>query len=117
MQDYKITLYTIHLRQTSHTSPEGESLSFGGYINIGGAHEDGSLKELDIFFLRKNSPVPLKNAYKTRTGKIWMYAPIEEMPIYIDVLRNESPTWIQTDSSDPDNTQLVTSWQVAGEGE
>ena len=116
MSDFKVSLYKIHLKQSSHTAADGTEIKFRGFIEIGGIHENGSSKEVTVFFLAKNSPFPAKNGY--RAGKKdWLYAPIEEMPMYIDILRNEKPTWIRVNIDDAAYTEISTVWEHAGEGE
>ena len=116
MSDFKVSLYKIHLKQSGHTAADGTEIKFRAYIEVGGTHENGSSKEVTIFFLAKDSAIPAKNGY--RAGKKdWLYAPIEEMPMYIDILRNEKPTWIRVNIDDAAYTEISTVWEHAGEGE
>jgi len=118
MKHYRIKYYKIHLKRSGHTAPEGgPEIHFRGYIETRGTHEDGTSREFLIFFLDKSSNLPAKAAYKVGNERIWGYAFSEDMPVYIDVLRNESPTAIVTDDDRPEYTEILTAVEEAGEGE
>ncbi len=116
MSDFPIRFYKIRLIHGTHTAMDGTNVAFRAILEVGGTQENGASKEVSIFFLSPNSPVPKKAGYRTR-GEDWLYAPMEEMPMYIDLLRNEKPTWIRVDINDAANTEIVTAWEDAGEEE
>ncbi len=116
MSDFEIKLYKIRLTNGSHTAKDGTGVKFSAILEISGTHKTGSSKLVKVFFLSRNSPVPNKNGYRAGNDD-WLYAPIEEMPVYIDLLRNEKPTWIRVDINDAANTELCTVAEEAGEGE
>ncbi len=116
MSDFQIKYYRIHLGHGTHTARDGGEVIFRAYIEVGGFQQNGAQKAVKIFFLGEESRIPPKAGYRAGDDD-WLYAPMEEMPVYIDLLRNEKPTWIRVDINDAANTRLMTVWEEAGEGE
>lgn len=116
MSDFKITNYRIILGNGTHTTDDATRVEFGGYIEIGGVHPNGSSKFVTFFFLSKNSPVPHKAGFRVGEAD-WLYIPIEQMPLYIDVLRNEKPIGIKVNVDDAAYTKIRTAVEPPGEGE
>ncbi len=62
-----------------------------------------------------NSPEPLKPAEKSASGVYGLYYAMADLPVILDMLRNEKPVYLIFDG--PANTRLSTSQEPVGEGE
>ncbi len=96
----KYEYYTFSSRDNSLANSVILLYGDGGYI--GGA-----------FF--SNSPDPLKPAEKFPSGVYGLYYHYADLPVIIDMLRNEKPVYLIY--SDGNNSRISTSQEPVGEGE
>jgi hypothetical protein len=55
--------------------------------------------------------------YDPHNKRGWMSVPIDEMPTFIDVLRNEKPIWAYVNSEKPNGNGFRTGVEPVGEEE
>lgn len=89
----------------------GVQIQIQGYITCYGDDH-----RFILYFLHEDSPVatPVYNA-STKVGAIFL--PFEDMPIYLDILRNEKPVYAYLNSTKPEWNSLRTSNEPVGEEE
>ncbi len=115
---FKMSLYKVSLgcgMTTNLTPNRNTSIKVQGVIRVGGDSGANETGELIIYFLASDSPVPNPPAY-TKPNGTWgnFCVPYNQMPFYIDLLRNEKPVWFQLVKDKPEFNRVRTSWEPIG---
>jgi hypothetical protein len=111
--------YRVTLAGSIRTIVSGNTkIKAQGVIHVGGDSEDDETGELIIYFLTPDSPAPKPPAYTKSTGILGNFCvPYNQMPFYIDLLRNEKPVWFQLVTDKPEFNSVRTSWEPIGVGD
>lgn len=111
---FKMELYTVLMGPVIGASVNDTHFNAHAMVMVGGENDS----QLNIFFLDKNSPVPNPPATVMENGKKGaICVPMEEMPAYIDILRNESPVFLLLYPDKPEFNHISTSWEKIGAGD
>lgn len=102
-ETHEITSYKYYIYSSREESEaKAVLLLYGASGYLGGA-----------FF--SNSPDPLKPAVKYSSGVYGLYYGLDELPLIIDMLRNEKPVYLVFNG--PTNSRITTTTEPVGEGE
>ena len=114
---FEIQNYMVIFRQLEERDFNGVTAQIRGIVRCTGAGtQDKSEYRLDIFFLALDSdyPAPQVNL-KEKHGSIFM--PDSNMPMLVDVLRNEKQIFAHLRADNPQWTSVTTSNQPVGVGD
>lgn len=112
---FKMSLYRASLGGGMISTTGGKKIKSHGIIHVGGDSEDNETGQLIIFFLAPDSPVPNPPAYTKSDALLGNFCvPYNQMPFYIDLLRNEKPVWFQLFTDKPEFNCVRTSWEPVG---
>ncbi|WP_397363550.1 hypothetical protein [Olleya sp. R77988] len=76
----------------------------------------GSDHRFIIYFLHEDSPVPAPTYIPAnKVGAIFL--PFKDMPMYLDIVRNEKPIYAYLNSTKPEWNSIKTSKEPVGEEE
>jgi|GEM_PF-845128 hypothetical protein len=112
---FKMFFYRVTLAGSMTTIAIGNTkIKAQGIIHVGG-DADEETGQLIIYFLAPDSPVSNPPAYTKSTGTLGNFCvPYNQMPFYIDLLRNEKPVWFQLFTDKPEYNCVRTSWEPVG---
>jgi len=71
---------------------------------------------LNVYFLADGSPVPPAHIDSDLTSGV-LFLQKDMMPLWIDLLRHESPMWVSINTDSPESTRISTSAESIGEDE
>ena len=110
---FKVTKYILKLGHKVKLTFDGTTIEAQGILSCYGEHP----QQLIIYGLHPNSPVPPSAVcnWSVRLGSI--FVPFEDLPAYVDLVRNEEPVYARISSDDPDSMVLGTDMEPTGEGE
>ncbi|GAA0285007.1 hypothetical protein [Rhodovulum strictum] len=66
---------------------------------------------------RKSGPLPNASAPATHGQRFYGYLDFQQMPVMLDILRNESPLRFGWNEANPDDFHLITGDEPVGEGD
>lgn len=108
---FEVKEYMVVLRQLEEMDFEGAKLKLKGIVRCLGEEYN-----MDIYGLAEGSDFPLP-VYHVADKKGFMFVPFEDLPIFIDLLRNEKPIYAHLRGDKPEWTSLTTTKEPVGEGE
>jgi hypothetical protein len=107
---YEVKYYRVHLGN----GIMGSTSSIA-WLDCLDASSDWS-QELIIYFVPDGEKLP--PSYCNISDKRgYIYRPISQMSLYLDILRNEKPVFVGMDDKYPDDSSVVTYPEPVGEGE
>lgn len=111
IKNFEVNRYQIALGHELSATWSGKRIGIRGYVVCYG--ED---HRFIAYFLTANSPVP-EPVYieRNRVGAIFL--PFEQMPPFVDLVRNEKPLYAYLNSDRPEWNSLKTAMEPVGEEE
>ncbi|MBZ0304378.1 MAG: hypothetical protein K8J31_31875 [Anaerolineae bacterium] len=108
---FEVKEYMVILRQLEVMDFSGQEIRLRGIVRCLGAEHT-----LDVYFLDETSlfPEPVAEIDKK---KGFMFMPFRDLPVLVDILRNESPIYAHLRADRPQWTSITTTKEPVGEGE
>ena len=108
---FPVEKYVVALGHSMTATWSGIQIKARGYVTCyGGDHR------FIAYFLTDDSPVPDPvYVIKNKVGAIFL--PFDEMPLFVDLVRNERPIYAYLNSDKPQWNNLKTSSEPVGEEE
>lgn len=111
-KNFNVNYYRTSVGFKKSATWGGVQIKAQGYISCYG---NGGYRFI-MYFLHKDSQVPSPVFHpNTKVGAIFL--PFEDMPIYLDIVRNEKPIYAYLNSSKPEWNGISTSNEPVGEEE
>jgi hypothetical protein len=107
---FTVSAYTYLVGYRNTTTYDGVTIQYQGRLSARG--DDGS--QLSVYGLHPASPVPSAPYCNPEMTHGAMFVPFGDLPIYVDILRNEKPVYGRLD---PAGMTLSTSLEPPGEEE
>jgi hypothetical protein len=114
---FEMKEYMVIFRQLEEREIAGTTVQIRALVRCSGTGVDNSAEyRLDVYFLGLESdfPEPQVNL-EERHGAMFM--PMEDLPIFVDVLRNEKPIFGHLRGDNPQLTSITTSNEPIGAGD
>ena len=114
---FEIKEYMVIFRQLEERDFDGVVAQIRGLVRCTGiGTKDDNEYRMDVFFLAPDSdyPDPVVNL-EEQTGAIFL--PVGDMPMFVDVLRNEKPIYGHLRGDNPQWTSVTTSNEPVGAGD
>jgi hypothetical protein len=108
---FEIKQYMVILRQLERRDFNGTEVQIRGMIRC-----TGDEYSMDVIFVTGDSERP-EPIFDEAKKKGFMFLPVEEMRLYVDVLRNERPIFGHLRGDRPEWTSITTTQEPVGEGE
>ncbi len=108
---FEASTYDVRLAKKLDAQVDGSLIQYHALISC-----RGSGYTLAIYFLTDQSYVP-NNTFDVTLKRGTIYLPLDQYPVYIDLLRNEGPVYCFLNSSYPLQNGLYTGAEPVGEGE
>jgi len=105
--------YVLNAGYKNSATWGGVSIRIQGYLACFGA--DGS--RFIVYGLHPSSPVPGTPVYNVAGNVGAIFVPFTDLPVYVDLVRNEKPIFARLDSDNPNWMSLSTSQEPVGEEE
>jgi hypothetical protein len=109
---FVVESYKVKLGQAMTATWGGKKIKARGVISCHG----GKGYRFIAYFLTGDSPVP-SPVYKEDGKVAAVFFPFNEIPVFLDLLRNEKPIFAYMNSDRPDWNSLSTSQEPVGEEE
>ncbi|MAS37063.1 MAG: hypothetical protein CL610_23890 [Anaerolineaceae bacterium] len=108
---FEVKEYMVILRQLEKMDFNGQQIRLRGIVRCHGTEHT-----LDVYFLDEESvfPEPVADIEKK---KGYMFMPFRDLPVLVDILRNESPIYAHLRADRPEWTSITTTKEPVGEGE
>lgn len=112
VHNFSITSYTVKLSDKLDATFGGTAIKARGIVSCQGSDN----KRVIGYFLTDDSPVPSPT---TTVGGNWgpVFLPMDVMPLWVDMLRNEKPVYGYINTAHPEWTSISTSNEPVGEEE
>ncbi|MDQ7025178.1 MAG: hypothetical protein Q9P01_03105 [Anaerolineae bacterium] len=114
---FEIKNYMVIFRQLEERDFDGVIAQIRGLVRCTGiGTQDNSDYRLDVYFLSSDSdyPAPQVNL-EDKQGSIFM--PVDNMMMFVDVLRNEKPIFGHLRADNPNWTSVTTTNEPVGAGD
>ncbi len=108
---FEIKEYMVILRQLEIMDFQGEQIRLRGMVRCHGAEYT-----LDVYFLDGEGPF-LGPVIDLEKNKGFMFMPFRDLPVLVDILRNEKPIYAHLRADRPEWTSITTTKEPVGEGE
>ncbi len=108
---FEVKEYMVVLRQLEIMDFQGSELRLKGIVRCIG--EEFSL---DVYCLEDGSDFP-QPVFDAEQKKGYMFVPFADLPVYVDLLRNEKPIYAHLRGDRPEWTSVTTAKEPVGEGE
>jgi len=108
---FEIREYMVILRQLELMEFGGQELRLRGIVRC-----LGEQAMLDVYFLEADSPFP-QPAVNLEERKGTLFLPFRDLPVLVDLLRNEKPLYAHLRRDRLAWTSITTSREPVGEGE
>ena len=108
---FEIREYIVALRQREVMTIGGMALTLRALIRC-----LGETQQLDLYFVEERDANPPPQ-YDTTAKKGRMVLPFRDLPIFLDLLRNEGPIFAHMRSDKPEWSSITTTREPVGEGE
>ena len=112
IKQFNVNYYRTSVGFISSATWGGIQIKIQGYISCYG--NEGY--RFIMYFLHKDSQVPAP-VFNTGNKVGAIFLPFEEMPIYLDIVRNEKPIYAYLNSTKPEWNGIRTSNEPVGEEE
>jgi hypothetical protein len=111
IKQFEVNRYQMALGHEMTATWSGQGIKIRGYVTCFG--ED---HRFIAYFLTENSPVPQPVYLEhNRVGAVFL--PFEQMPPFVDMVRNETPVYAYLNSERPEWNSLKTGMEPVGEEE
>jgi hypothetical protein len=110
---FAVTSYILNVGYKSNPGWGGVTIQAQRYVACYGA--DGS--RFIVYGLHPSSPVPASPVYNIANNTGAIFVPFNDLPSYVDIVRNEKPVYARLDSDNPNWMGLSTSQEPVGEQE
>ena len=113
---FEVKEYRIYLPRSGKANISGfkKTVKYRGVINCFGEHNHQDYC-FQIFFLASGKVPSPRYDYENKVGVMFLL--IKDMPIFVDVLRNEKPVYANLNSKYPEDNGLLVRMEPVGEGE
>ncbi len=108
---FEIKHYMVIWRQLEVREFSGVAVGIRGMVRC-----IGDEYTMDVIFYAPDSPIP-DPIFEVEKKKGFMFMPISDIGIFVDILRNEHPVFGHLRTDRPDWTSVTTSQEPVGEGE
>jgi len=110
-KQFTVTHYRVSAGYKGSATWDGKKIKIQGYVTCyGGDHR------FIMYFLHEDSIVPNPTYHvPNKVGAIFL--PFKDMPIYLDIVRNEKPIYAYLNSTKPEWNSIKTSNEPVGEEE
>ena len=108
---FQVHEYMIVLRQLEEMDFEGATVRLKGIVRC-----IGDEFTLDVYCCDAQSDYP-QPSFDSEEKKGYMFVPFEDLPVFVDMLRNEKPIYAHLRGDKPEWTSLTTTKEPVGEGE
>jgi hypothetical protein len=108
---FEVKQYMVVLRQLEAMDFEGSRLRLKGIVRC-----IGDEYTMDVYGLDDESDYP-EPAFLVEEKKGFMFVPFADLPMFVDLLRNEKPIYAHLRGDRPEWTSLTTTREPVGEGE
>ena len=108
---FEIREYIVALRQRDAMTIGGMALTLRGLIRC-----LGETQQLDLYFVEEQDANPPPQ-FDVTAKKGRMVLPFRDLPIFLDLLRNEGPIYAHMRSDKPEWSSITTAREPVGEGE
>lgn len=108
---FEVKEYMVVLRQLEEMTFEGHSLRLKGIVRC-----LGDEYTLDVYCVDEDSEFP-QPAFNPEEKKGYMFVPFADLPVFVDLLRNEKPIYAHLRGDKPEWTSITTTKEPVGEGE
>ena len=114
---FEIKQYMVIFRQLERRDFNGVEAKIRGIVRCTGIKPDTHDEfRLDVYFLTADSPVP-DPVVELESNSGAIFFPISDMPIFVDVLRNEKPIYGHLRGDRPEWTSITTTNEPVGVGD
>ena len=108
---FEVKEYMVILRQLEVMDFNGQEIRLRGIVRC-----HGDTHTLDVYFLEDGSHFPQPVA-EIDKQKGFMFMPFSDLPVLVDILRNEKPIYAHLRADRPEWTSITTTKEPVGEGE
>jgi hypothetical protein len=108
---FQVKEYMVVLRQLEEMDMDGHRILLKGIVRC-----IGDEYTMDVYGCHADSDFP-GPIYKQDENKGYMFVPYEDLPMFIDILRNEKPIYAHLRGDKPEWTSVTTTKEPVGEGE
>jgi hypothetical protein len=108
---FEVKEYMVILRQLEDMDFQNHRLLMKGMVRC-----IGDEYTMDIYGLKQESDFP-EPVFDEEESKGYMFVPYEDLPVFIDLLRNEKPIYAHLRGDRPEWTSVTTTKEPVGEGE
>lgn len=108
---FQVNEYMVILRQLEEMDFEGANIRLKGMVRC-----LGDEYTLDVYCCADDSDYPAP-VFHTEEKKGYMFVPFTDLPVFVDLLRNEKPIYAHLRGDKPEWTSITTTKEPVGEGE
>jgi hypothetical protein len=110
---FEVKEYMVVLRQLERMDFNGQLVLLKGIVRC-----LGDEYTLDVYCcqLEPDEDLP-EPAFDTEEKKGFMFVPFTDLPVFVDLLRNEKPIYAHLRGDKPEWTSITTTKEPVGEGE
>lgn len=114
---FEIKNYMVIFRQLEERDFDGVTAQIRGLVRCTGVGtQDDNEYRLDVYFLSPDSDYPEPHVHlEENQGSIFM--PVDNMMMFVDVLRNEKPIFGHLRGDNPNWTSITTTHEPVGAGD
>ncbi len=111
IKNFQISNYKMALGHAMGATWSGKKIKIRGYLTCYGDDH-----RFIAYFLTDDSPVP-DPVYIVRNRVGAIFLPFDQMPPFVDMVRNEKPVYAYLNSDRPESNSIKTSLEPVGEEE
>lgn len=108
---FEVKEYMVILRQLEHMDFAGADVHLKGIVRC-----IGDEYTLDVYCCADGSDFP-QPVFNAEEKKGFMFVPFADLPVFVDLLRNEKPIYAHLRGDKPEWTSITTTKEPVGEGE
>ncbi len=108
---FEVKEYMVVLRQLEEMDFQGTTVQLKGIVRC-----LGDEYTLDVYCLMDDSVYP-DPVFDAEAKKGYMFVPYTDLPVFVDLLRNEKPIYAHLRGDRPEWTSITTTKEPVGEGE
>ena len=109
----QVTNYNLNVGYKNTATWGGVQIQIQGYVSCHGADTSRFI----VYGLHPSSPVPPNPVYNIAGNVGAIFVPFNDLPGYVDIVRNEKPVYATLDSDHPNWMSLRTTDEPVGEEE
>jgi len=108
---FEVKEYMVVLRQLEEMDFEGNRILLKGIVRC-----LGDEYSMDVYCCHADSDFP-EPVFNVEEKQGYMFVPFEDLPVFVDLLRNEKPIYAHLRGDKPEWTSITTTKEPVGEGE